>query len=136
MWNKAGLSRVSTSEGVTVDLTAPIRGQISVNKIYMPCIGGCSLAAELSGFEDEESGISSCEFTVETVNNMTVMAAQYTKSPTQTETKLLTLQHDESYKVAAACYNTLGERSMDALSKPIRIDNTPPEKVRLHQGKT
>jgi uncharacterized DUF497 family protein len=111
-------------------LTAPTQGKVSLNKTYTSCIDRCSLTAEFNGFKDEESGIESCEFSIKTVNEVTVTPAEPTTSENQAEAKYLTLQHGESCKVAVACYNTVGERSLDVLSPRIRIDNTPTEKVR------
>ena len=130
VWNKAGLFSVATSEGVTVDLTAPVKGKVSINKTHTSCVGRCSLTAEFSGFEDDESGLGTCEFSVKTIDEEAVIPVQPTTNEYELEAKDLTLQHDQSYKIAVACYNTLAERSLDAFSPPIRIDNTPPVKVR------
>ena len=130
VWNKAGLFNVATSEGFTVDLTAPAGGKVLLNKTYMTCAGRCSLNAEFSGFKDEESGVRSCEFSIKTINEVTLSAYLPTTHEYQIEANDLTLLHGQSYKIAVACYNTLGERSVDVFSPPIRIDNTPPEKVR------
>ncbi len=134
VWNKAGLFNVATSEGVTVDLTAPVEGTVSLNKTYTPCVGRCSLSAEFSGFKDEESGLAGCEFSIKTVNDVIVMPIQPTASENQIEANYLPLQHGQSYKIAVACHNAVGERSLDVFSPPIRIDNTPPEKVRPANG--
>ena len=128
-WNKAGLFNVATSKGVTVDLTAPVGGKVSVNKTYMSCIGRCSLTAEFSGFEDEESGVGLCELKINTMNEVTVMHNQLRGRKYQIEAKNLTLEHGESYRIAVACYNTVGKRSSDVFSPTIHIDNTQPEKV-------
>lgn len=130
VWNKAGLINVATSEGVTVDLTAPVGGKVSLNKTYMPCVGHCSLIAEFSGWEDDESGVGSCEFSIRTMNDVTVTPVQPTANEGRIEADDLALQHDQSYKIAVACYNTVGERSSDVFSPPIQVDNTSPEKVR------
>jgi hypothetical protein len=130
VWNKAGLFNLATSEGITVDLTAPVGGKVSLNKTYMSCIGRCGLTAEFSGFKDEESGVGICEFSIKTVNEETVLHVQPTTNENQIEANDLIFQHGESYKIAVACYNTVGERSLDVFSPPIRIDNVPPEKVR------
>ena len=134
VWNKAGLFSLGTTEGVTADLTAPVRGKVSINKTYTSCIGRCSLTAEFSGFEDDESGLETCEFSVKTIDEVTVVPVQPTRNEYEIEANNLTLQHDQSYKIAVACYNTLAERSLDAFSSPIRIDNTPPVKVRYENS--
>ncbi len=134
VWNKAGLFNLASSEGVTVDLTAPVAGTVSFNKTYMSCVGRCSLTAEFGGFKDDESGLASCEFIIKSVNGGTVTLVQPTTSENQIEANYLPLQHGQSYKIAAACHNTVGERSLDVFSPPIRIDNTPPEKVRPAHG--
>ena len=131
VWNKAGLFNVATSEGVTVDLTAPIGGKVSLNKTYMACFVHCNLTVEFSGWEDEESGVESCEFSIRTIYEITVMPAQPTTNKGQIKADDLKLQHDQSYKIGVACYNTVGKRSADVFTPPIRVDNTPPEKVRL-----
>ena len=130
VWNKAGLFNLATSEGLTVDLTAPSGGKVSLNKTHMSCVGGCSLTAEFTGFKDDESGVRNCTFSLKTVNEITVTPHQPTTSESRIEAKFLKLQHGESYKIAVACYNTAGERSLDVLSAIVRIDNSPREKVR------
>ena len=130
VWNKAGLFNLASSEGVTADLTAPMKGKVSLNKTYTSCVNHCNLIAEFSEFTDEESGVESCEFSIKTVKDVTVIPVQPATSGNQIEANQISLQHGESYKVAVACYNTVGERSDDAFSPPLKIDNTPPEKVR------
>ena len=129
-WNKAGLFNVATSGGVTVDLTAPVGGKVSLNKTYTSCIGHCGLTAEFSEFEDEESGVGLCEFKVNTMNELTVMRDQLATNEYQIKANNLTLEHGQSYRIGVACYNDVGQRSLDVFSPPIRIDNTPPEEVR------
>ena len=131
VWNNAGLFNFVTSEGVIVDLTAPLGGEVSLNNTYTSCIGRCKLTAEFSGFKDEESGIGSCEFSIKTVGDQTVMPVQPVTNGSQIEANDLILEHGESYKMAVACYNTIRERSLDVFSSPVNIDNTPPETVRL-----
>ena len=129
VWNKAGLFSVATTKGVTVDLTAPVGGKLSLNKTFISCTGRCSILAEYRGFEDKESGVGTCEFSIKTIDGITVMPVQHTTNANQVEAKDLILQHGQSYKIAVACYNTVWERSLEVFSSPIRIDNTPPEKV-------
>ncbi|XP_028410885.1 uncharacterized protein LOC114533553 [Dendronephthya gigantea] len=95
----------------------------------MSCVGHCSLAVEFSGFEDEESGIGGCVFSIITEDQTTIiMPVQPTTNQNKIEVNYLTLQHGERYKVIVACDNTVGQRSLDVSSPPIRIDNTPPGK--------
>lgn len=129
IWNKAGLFSLDTSEGVVADLTAPVTGKVSLNKTHMSCAGHCSLAVEFSGFEDKESGINGCVYSIITQDQTSVMPVQSTTSQNEIEVNYLTLQHGESYQVIVACDNVVGLRSIDVFSPPIRIDNTPPEKV-------
>jgi hypothetical protein len=132
VWNKAGLYNVATSEGVTADLTAPVGGKVSLNKTHTSCVGVCSLMAEFSGFTDDETGVESCEFSIKTVNDVTVIPFQPTTSNENLiQVNQISLQHGNTYKIVVACFNTLGERSQDVFSPPIQIDNTPPEKVRI-----
>ena len=91
--NKAGLFNVATSGGVTVDLTAPVGGKISLNKTYTSCIGHCGLTAEFSELEDEESGVGLCEFEVNTMNEITVMRDQLAANEYQIKDNNLTLEH-------------------------------------------
>jgi hypothetical protein len=130
VWNKAGLFNVATSEGVTADLTAPVGGKVSLNNTRMSCVGLCSLMAEFSGFTDDESGLENCEFSIKTVDDVTIIPVQHIASESLIETDQISLQHGHSYKIAVACYNTVGDRSQDVFSPVIKIDNTPPEKVR------
>ena len=135
VWNNAGLFNFLTSKGVIVDLTAPVGGEVSLKKTYTSCIGSCKLTAEFSGFKDEESGVESCEFGIKSVGNRTVTPAQPVTNGSQIEANNLILEHGESYKMAVACYNTIGERSVDVFSSPVKIDNTPPEMVRVFRLK-
>ena len=130
VWNKAGLFNVATSQGVTADLTAPVGGKVSLNKTHTSCVGLCSLMAEFSGFTDDESGLENCEFSIKTVDDVTIIPVQHIASESLIETDQISLQHGHSYKIAVACYNTVGDRSQDVFSPVIKIDNTPPEKVR------
>ena len=130
VWNKAGLFNLATSEGVTADLTAPVGGRVSLTRAHMSCVGSCRLMAEFSGFIDEETGVEKCEFSIKTVNDVTVIPVQPTISENQIEVNQISLDHGKSYKIAVACYNSVGERSEVVFSPPLRIDNTPPEKVR------
>ena len=128
VWNKAGLFNLATSEGVTADLTAPVGGRVSLNRTHMSCVGGCGLMAEFSGFMDEETGVKRCEFSIKTINDVTVNPVEPTTSENQIEVNQISLDHGKSYKIAVACYNGVGERSELIFSPPLRIDNTPPEK--------
>ena len=128
-WNNAGLFNLATSEGVTVDLTAPTGGEVSLKSTHMSCIGLCNLDAEYSGFKDEESGVGSCEFCIKTGSNEKVTPVQQVMTENQFEATNVILQHGESYKIAVACYNIIGERSVDVFSPTVKIDNTPPEMV-------
>ena len=130
VWNKAGLFNVATSKGVTVDMTAPVGGKLQLNKTFISCTGRCSILVKYRKFEDKESGVGTCEVSFKTIDGVIVMPVQPTTKADQLEANNLILQHGQSYKMAMACYNTVGERSLDAFSPPIRIDNTPPEKVR------
>ena len=131
IWNKAGLFNLATTEGVTVDLTPPTNGEVVLKPPYMPCLETCSLRATVSGFIDEESGIKDCEFIIKTSNGTNVTPAQTTTSQDHILAANLTLTHEESYNIVVACINSLGVRSMEVDSPPVRIDNTPPEKVKL-----
>ena len=131
VWNEAGLFSLASTEGVTVDLTPPVTGEVLLNQRYMSCSETCSLSATFGGFIDEESGVKRCEFTVETSNGSLVTPAQVTTSENLIEAMNLTLKHGQSYKIAVICRNRLDERSSEADSPIVTIDNTPPEKVRL-----
>ncbi len=133
VWNNAGLFDLATTEGVTLDLTPPISGQVLLNPPYMPCLETCSLRATVSGFIDEESGIERCAFSIRTSNGTTVTPAQDTTSENHILAANLTLVHGANYKIVVVCTNFLGERSTEVESAPVRIDNTPPEKVRSWQ---
>ena len=130
VWNKAGLFSLATTKGVSVDLTPPTSGVVVFNKAYMPCVERCSLSASFNGFIDEESGIKRCEFSIKSTNGKTVTAPETTSDKNDIMAANLTLVHGESYKIVLACVNVLGARSTEVESAPVRIDNTPPEKVR------
>lgn len=133
VWNKAGLYSLATSNGMIADLTPPDSGKISINASYMSCAGRCNMSAELKDFEDKESGIAHCDFTIMASTNSTVIAIQ-TLNQTRNEINVLKvysvpLQHGESYNFVAECYNKLEERGAMVFSSAILIDNSPPEKV-------
>ena len=130
VWNKAGLFNVATSEGVMVDFTGPVGGKMSLNKTYISCVDRCSLMAEFSSSEDEESGVGSCEFSIRTMNDEILTFVQPKSNEALIEANDLSLKHGESYTIAMVCYNTVGGRGADVFSPPILVDNTPPEKVR------
>ena len=135
VWNKAGLFSLATTNGVTVDLTPPTSGKVVLYPLYMPCLKTCNLRATLSGFIDEESGMKHCEFSIKDKNGTVVTRTQPAASKSQIVAANLTLEHGRSYKIVTACINNLGERSKEVDSLPVRIDNTPPKKVRVFLNK-
>ena len=131
VWNEAELFSLASTGGVTVDLTPPMTGEVLISQRFMPCSETCSLGATFGGFVDDESGINRCEFSIKTSGGLTVTSPRATTTENHIRANNLMLKHGESYKIAVVCINNLDERSLDVDSSPVRIDNTPPEKVRL-----
>ena len=129
-WNKAGLFSLATTEGIKADFTPPINGQVTVDNSYMPCVNRCTLTATYSGFNDDESGIKNCEYSVKTANGSILAPAKLITSGNRAMAHNLRLQHEEMYQLAVTCINMLGEKSDEVHSPPVTIDNTPPTKVR------
>ncbi|XP_028398913.1 uncharacterized protein LOC114522435 [Dendronephthya gigantea] len=128
VWNRAGLFSLAHSKGVTVDLTPPTSGEISLKPLYMPCLETCRLGATFGGFIDNESGIKDCKFRIKTANGSSVTTAQATSTKNRLIASNLTLKHGENYKITVVCTNNLGEKSEEVDSQLVRIDNSPPEK--------
>ena len=131
VWNKAGLFNLAHTKGVTVDLTPPTSGIISITPNYMPCLETCNLSASFKGFHDDESGMEGCVSSIKAANGETFIPAQVTGSTNHMLASNLTLRHGEKYKIEFICTNNLGERGKEVDSNEVKIDNSPPEKVSL-----
>ncbi|XP_028399030.1 uncharacterized protein LOC114522523 [Dendronephthya gigantea] len=128
VWNTAGLFNLAHTEGVTVDLTPPTSGIISIKPNYIPCLGNCSLSATFKGFLDNESGMENCNLRIKAAGGESFIPAHVTGSTNHILASNLTLRHGEKYKLAFICTNNLGERSREVDSQEVNIDNSPPEK--------
>ena len=129
-WNKASLFSLATTEGIKANFTPPINGKVMVDNSYMPCVNCCTLTATFSGFKDDESGIRNCEYSVKAANGSIVAPTKLITSGNRAMAHDLRLQHKEMYHLAVTCTNMLGEESVEVYLPPVKIDNTPPAKVR------
>ena len=129
VWNNAGLFNLASTQGVQADLTAPISGYVIVDNLYMPCTNRCTIHATVSGFKDDESGISYFEYTVQSSSGSVVVPVKRATSNNHIEVDGLQLQDGKNYQLVVSCVNIVGGKSKQVYSSPVVIDNSPPEKV-------
>jgi hypothetical protein len=88
--NGAGLTSVMVSNGITVDYTPPIAGEVIDGQVGNIDFlnDGETIYARWSGFEDGESGIKSYQFALCEKQNKTVCPAAFSDTGLQTNISL------------------------------------------------
>lgn len=125
--NGAGLFTVIATNETRVDLTAPILGEIVPQYYATSCATRCSLVANITGVQDEESGVRSCSYSIRN-SSAIVMDFVANGLNATVEATGLQLMAGENYYVVVRCENSVGLTSEKA-SSPVMVDNTPPSKV-------
>ena len=120
---------MATSESITADLTPPDQGVVTLDTQYTSCNNKCTVAATLSGFNDDESGIKYCIFQLKTHKGNAASNVNQTTTHRVFATGL-TLVHGERYQMIVLCENNVGSRSTEVVSSTMVIDNTPPSQVK------
>lgn len=127
--NGAGLFKVIATNETRVDLTSPILGDIVLQFLYTSCVTNCTLAANVTRVEDEESGVKLCRYAVRNSSAFVTDFVDYGMNPI-VEATGLHLQAGEMYDIMVRCENNVGLVTERASSLVI-VDNTPPSKVWL-----
>ena len=125
--NGAGLIKVIATNETRVDLTAPILGDIVLQLLYTSCVTNCTLTANVTRVQDEESGVKLCSYAVRNGSAFVTDFVDYGMNPI-VEATGLHLQAGEIYDIVVKCENNVG-LATERASSPVRVDNTPPSKV-------
>ena len=127
--NGAGLFTVIATSGTRVDLTAPFLGDIVPQFYFTSCVTNCTLVSNITGAQDEESGIRLCGYVIKNSTDFVTYIVENGLSTTVKATGLQ-LQHGESYYTVVRCENNVGLVT-ESVSSAVIVDNTPPSKVRF-----
>lgn len=126
--NGAGLFTLATTDEIRVDLTAPFIGNVIPVTDVTQCVMNCTLAANVTVFKDEESGVKSCRYAI---RNSTHLILDFVNNGLQEtlEAKHLQLVAGERYHIIVRCENNVGLVTEKASTIPVLVDDTPPTKV-------
>ena len=127
--NGAGLFTVIATNETKVDLTAPYLGDIVPQFYFTSCITNCTLVSNITGTQDDESGIRLCSYAI---RNSTDFVTDFIDNGLSTTVKAIGLQlhPGESYYTVVRCENNVG-LAIESVSSVVIVDNTPPSKVCL-----
>ena len=128
--NGAGLFTLATTYEVKVDLTAPLVGNVIPLTDVTPCVINCTLVANITSFEDKESGIKLCSYAIRNSSNF---INDFVNNGLDEIAKAngLQLVAGERYYVVVRCENNAGLVTEKASSIAVLVDDTPPTKVKL-----
>ena len=126
--NGAGLFTLTTTDEIRVDLTAPLIGNVIPVSDVTQCVSNCTLAANVTFFKYEESGVKSCRYAI---RNSTHFITDFVNKGLEKtlEAKDLQLVAGERYYVIVKCENNAGLVTEKASIIPVLVDDTPPAKV-------
>ena len=125
--NGAGLYTVIATNGTKVDLTAPFLGDVVPQFSVTSCTTNCTLVSNITGAQDNESGVSLCSYAI---RNSTNFVTDFVDNGLSTivEATDLQLVPGQSYYTVVRCENSVGLIT-EGVSSPVIVDNTPPSKV-------
>ena len=126
--NGAGLVTVATTDETRMDLTAPFVGNVIPVTDVTPCVTNCTLVANVTSFQDDESGIKSCSYAIRNSSGFTADFVDNGLDKT-VQAKGLQLQAGVRYYVIVRCENNVGLITKKASVTPVLVDVTPPTKV-------
>ncbi|MFN8035841.1 MAG: hypothetical protein U0V73_07905 [Acidimicrobiia bacterium] len=125
----SNVSVPATSNGVTVDTTAPVAGTVadgtSTDVTWQRSTG--TISANWSGFSDPASGIASYDYAIGTTSGGTQVAG-WTSTGTATSVTRngLTLSNGTTYYVSVRATDNVGNTSTVATSNGVTVDTTAP----------
>ena len=125
--NGAGLSTVTVTNETKVDMTAPVLYSVVPQFSFISCISRCKLVANITGVQDEESGVRSCSYAIRNSSFMITEFVDIGLNTTLVATDL-ELMNWQQYYTVVRCENNVGLTS-ERVSSPVVVDNTPPSKV-------
>lgn len=126
--NGAGLFSVAATDEIKVDLTAPFVGSVIPATDVTSCVTNCTLVANVTFFEDKESGVKSCSYAIRNSSHFIVDFVNNGLDKTVQATGLQ-LVAGERYYVVVRCENNVGIVTQKASTLPVVVDDTPPTKV-------
>lgn len=132
--NGAGVYTVATTDEIRVDLTAPFVGNVIPINDITSCTTNCTLVANVTFFQDLESGVKSCSYAV---RNSSYLIADFVNNGVDkiVEATGLQLVAGEKYYTVVRCENNVGLVRERASTIPVLVDDTPPTKVsKNHRG--
>jgi len=124
--NGAGLFNVTATNKTEVDLTAPVLGDIVPPFSITSCVKKCTLLANISDVQDEESGVKSCSYAIRNSSDFVVDFVENGLNTT-VEARGLHLMTGVNYYIVVRCENNVGITT-ERKSSPVTVDNTPPSK--------
>lgn len=127
--NGAGLFTLATTDEIKVDLTAPLVGNVIPLIDVTPCVVNCTLVANITSFEDKESGMKLCSYAI---RNSSDFISDFTNNGLNetVEADGLQLVSGERYYVVVRCENNVGLVTEKASTIAVLVDDTPPTKVK------
>jgi len=125
--NGAGLFSVAATDEIKVDLTAPFVGSVIPVTDVTSCVTNCTLVANVTFFEDKESGVKSCSYAI---RNSSHFIADFVNNGLDKTVQATGLQlvAGERYYVVVRCENNVGLVTQKASTLPVVVDDTPPTK--------
>lgn len=126
--NGAGLYTVATTDEIKVDLTAPSVGQVIPMNDITSCTTNCTLVANVTFFQDGESGVKSCSYAIRNSSHFITDFVGNGLDKT-VEATGLHLVAGESYYTVVRCENNVGLVAERVSTIPVLVDDTPPTKV-------
>lgn len=132
--NGAGVYTVATTDEIKVDLTAPFVGKVIPVNDITSCTTNCTLVANVTFFQDNESGVKSCSYAV---RNSSHLIADFVNNGLDktVEATALQLVAGARYYTVVRCENNVGLVTEQASTIPVLVDDTPPTKVnKNHRG--
>lgn len=127
--NGAGLYTVATTDEIKVDLTAPSVGQVIPINDITSCTTNCTLAANVTFFQDGESGVKSCSYAIHNSSHLITDFVDNGLDKT-VEARGLQLVAGERYYTVVRCENNVGLVAERVSTIPVLVDDTPPTKVK------
>ena len=132
--NGAGVYTVKTTDEIKVDLTPPIVGKVIPVSDVTSCVTNCTLASNITFFQDGESGVKSCSYAIRNSSHLVTDFVNNELRKT-VEATGLQLVAGERYYTAVRCENNVGLVTEQASTIPVLVDDTPPTKVTKNETK-
>jgi len=126
--NKANLFSLATTEKIQADWTPPTKGEIVPLTLVLSCAQNCTLTFNVSGFEDKESGLNSCQLAVRNNTSLVTLFTPF-NPPNVVSIVNFTAEHGQYYYADVSCSNKVGLVINSTSEDGVLVDLTPPQKV-------